>query len=83
MCKARVASGVAERFPPRRFGRASFHVFGAAGLLAALVVAAALESVAGLCLGCKAFTLLMRAGIVPESVCVECADLSRRMATDG
>ena len=51
-------------------------------LLAALVVAAALESVAGLCLGCKAFALLMRAGIVPETVCLECADLSRRLATE-
>jgi hypothetical protein len=26
------------------------------------------------------FALLMRAGIVPETVCVECADISRRLA---
>ena len=41
-----------------------------------IVLAAALESVFALCLGCKAFALLMRAGVIPESVCAECADLS-------
>jgi hypothetical protein len=46
--------------------------------LAMLVVAATLESVVGLCLGCKAFALLMRAGVIPESVCVECADIWAR-----
>jgi hypothetical protein len=48
-------------------------------LLAALVVAAALEAVLGLCIGCKIFAGLMRAGIVPETVCVECADIGRRL----
>jgi hypothetical protein len=48
-------------------------------LVAALVVAATLESVFGLCLGCKAFGALMRVGVIPESVCVECADISRRL----
>jgi len=52
-------------------------------LLTALVVAAALEAIAGLCLGCKAFALLMRTGLIPQTVCLECADLSRRLATDG
>jgi hypothetical protein len=49
-------------------------------LLAALVVAATLESVFALCIGCQAFALLIRAGVLPETVCVECADISRRLA---
>ena len=50
-------------------------------LLAALVVAATLESVFALCIGCQVFALLMRVGILPETVCVECADISRRLAS--
>jgi hypothetical protein len=42
-----------------------------------MVVAAGLESGLGYCLGCKAFALLMKAGVIPESVCEACADLSR------
>ena len=48
-------------------------------LLAALVLAATLEAALGLCLGCMVFAGLMRAGIVPETVCVECADISGRL----
>ena len=44
----------------------------AAVLLAVLVVAAGLESLLALCLGCRAFALLMRAGLVPRSVCERC-----------
>jgi hypothetical protein len=44
-------------------------------LLVMLVVAAGLESIAGYCLGCQIFGVLMRAGIVPDDVCVECANL--------
>jgi hypothetical protein len=44
-------------------------------LVGLLIVAATLESVFGLCLGCKAFGLLMRAGVIPERVCRECADI--------
>jgi hypothetical protein len=51
----------------------------AAVLLAMLVVAATLEAALGLCIGCKVFAGLMRAGIIPETVCVECADISRRL----
>jgi len=47
-------------------------------LVAMVLVAASLESAFGLCLGCKGFALLMRAGIIPESVCEACNDLSRR-----
>ena len=49
-------------------------------LLALLVVAATLESVFAVCIGCQVFALLIRAGVVPETVCVECADISRRLA---
>jgi hypothetical protein len=50
-------------------------------LVALLAVAAGLESIFALCLGCEAFRLLMRAGVVPASVCEECADIwSRRQA---
>jgi hypothetical protein len=49
-------------------------------LIAGLVVAATLESVFAFCLGCTVFSLLMRIGVVPESVCVECGDISRRLA---
>ena len=48
-------------------------------LLAALIVAATLEAALGLCIGCRIFAVLLRAGIVPETVCVECADISRRL----
>jgi len=47
-------------------------------LLGLIVVAATLESVFAYCIGCKIFAGLMRLGVVPESVCLECADVSRR-----
>ena len=40
-----------------------------------LVVAATLESVFALCLGCQGFALLMRAGLIPEETCERCADI--------
>jgi Domain of unknown function (DUF4395) len=49
---------------------------GAAILTGALVAAATLESVFAFCLGCQVFALLMRAGLVPASVCAECADIT-------
>jgi hypothetical protein len=51
---------------------------GADVLLAMLVVAAGLESILAFCLGCQIFGLLMRAGVVPEAVCAECADIWAR-----
>jgi hypothetical protein len=42
------------------------------GLLAA---AALLESAFAICLGCKVFAILMRAGVVPEDVCERCNDI--------
>jgi hypothetical protein len=44
-------------------------------VLSLLVVAASLEAFAGLCLGCKTFALLTRAGVIPASVCERCDDL--------
>ncbi len=79
--------------PPKRFAQGigaafsltalvlvyGFDLVGAGKVvLGLLVVAAVLESVFGYCLGCKAFALLMRAGVIPESVCEECADIWRR-----
>lgn len=47
-------------------------------VIAMLAVAATLEAALGFCLGCRIFSLLMAAGIIPESVCEECNDLSLR-----
>lgn len=49
-------------------------------LIVGLVGAASLESFLGYCLGCKMFAILMKFGVIPETVCVECADISRRLA---
>jgi hypothetical protein len=48
---------------------------GAEVMLALLASAALLEAALGLCLGCKAFAVLMRAGIVPDDVCERCNDI--------
>jgi len=53
---------------------------GPRALVGAVTVAATLESVLGFCLGCRIFALLMRLGVVPESVCADCADISGRLA---
>jgi hypothetical protein len=47
----------------------------------AFVPAAGLESIFGYCIGCKIFRLLMRAGLVPEAMCADCADITRRLRT--
>jgi hypothetical protein len=48
-------------------------------VIAGLVVAAFLEAAFAFCLGCKIFAVLMRFGIIPESVCEECNDISARL----
>ena len=78
--------------PPKRFAQAIGAVFSVTALvlvlvlgpktagyvvLGGLLVAASLEAFAGLCLGCKAFALLMRAGVIPEEVCERCATSPR------
>lgn len=75
--------------PPKRFAQGVGVVFsvvalaltladrwGAAQVVLVLLAAAAfLEAAFALCLGCKVFAVLMRVGIVPESVCERCNDL--------
>ena len=51
----------------------------AAALTGVLVLAASLEAVLGLCLGCRIFAALMRLGLVPTSVCEACDVVSRRL----
>ncbi|MEA2145006.1 MAG: hypothetical protein QOG59_593, partial [Solirubrobacteraceae bacterium] len=83
---------------PKRFAQAVGTVFSSAALVLALLagahtaaslllvllaIAAGLESLGGLCLGCMMFAWLMRAGVVPESVCLECADISARLRASG
>jgi uncharacterized protein DUF4395 len=75
--------------PPKRFAQGVGVAFSVTALvltglgywtaaevdLALLASAALLESAFGLCLGCKAFAVLMRAGVVPEEVCVRCNNI--------
>ena len=79
--------------PPKRFAQGVGLVFTASafvlalagtelpviGLMAVLVVFATLESVFGFCMGCTVFGWLMRAGVIPEEICLECADISGRI----
>ena len=52
--------------------------FAAFVLVGMILIAASLEAFVGFCLGCKIFAVLMRLGILPESVCEACADITRR-----
>jgi hypothetical protein len=45
-------------------------------LVGLVAVAATLESVFALCIGCRVFDVLMRMGIVPTSVCEACSNLA-------
>ena len=78
--------------PPKRFAQgvgAAFtitasilYLAGAYGasqiVIAALVVAAFLESAFAVCLGCIAFGYLMKFGVIPQSVCEECNNFTPR-----
>lgn len=78
--------------PPKRFAQAiGLVVSGAAFVLSllgfglaaqlttgVLIVAATLESVFGFCLGCVIFGFLQRRGVIPESVCEACNNISLR-----
>jgi hypothetical protein len=44
-------------------------------VLGALLIAAVLESVFGVCLGCKVFAVLMRFGVIPPEVCESCNNI--------
>jgi hypothetical protein len=79
--------------PPKRFAQAIGATFTCAALgcwlggdalaarvlLGALLVPALLEAVFGYCIGCVLFGRLMSAGMIPESVCAACSDLSLRL----
>jgi hypothetical protein len=43
-----------------------------------IAVAATLESVFAVCLGCQIFAVLMHVGVIPASVCEECNDIWAR-----
>ncbi|MGC3954705.1 MAG: DUF4395 domain-containing protein [Propionicimonas sp.] len=49
-------------------------------LLGILVLASGLEAFLGFCLGCWIFAHLMAWGVIPNSVCEECARVSTRYA---
>jgi hypothetical protein len=80
--------------PPKRFAQAIGLAFTGAAtivwvsvgwgdarwILIPLIGAASLEGFLGYCLGCTIFGWLMRRGVIPERICVECADLSRHYA---
>jgi len=83
--------------PPKRFaqgmgavlslGALAAHIGGvdplAFVLVAAIGVAATLESVFAFCIGCRIFGLLMTVGLIPQSVCEACNDLSLARSSAG
>ena len=83
--------------PPKRFAQAIGAIFSASAsvlflldlstasrwVAAALAGPAFLEAAFGFCVGCKMFAGLMRIGVIPESVCVECSDISARLRAQG
>jgi len=81
--------------PPKRFAQAIGAVITTAGAILALafrrhaaadglvvvmILAAGLESILAVCVGCQLFGLLMRVGLIPDEVCAECADITRAAA---
>ncbi|MBK5222103.1 MAG: DUF4395 domain-containing protein [Acidimicrobiia bacterium] len=84
--------------PPKRFAQGIgatlsilavvAHAAGAGAVavaaVGAIAVAASLEAALGFCLGCRGFAILMRLGVIPEHVCVECNDIwsGRRLPAD-
>jgi hypothetical protein len=79
--------------PPKRFAQSIGAVLTTAGavfwvgfgwggaadaILAVMAAFATLESVFAYCVGCKVFGLLMRAGVIPDEICAECADIWSR-----
>lgn len=78
--------------PPKRFAQTVGLTFAATALIltlldysfaaklviAALIIAATLESVFAICLGCIMFSLLMKLDVIPQSVCESCNDITLR-----
>lgn len=83
--------------PPKRFAQAIGALFSISAsvlwaldlvtasrwVAAALAGPALLEAALGFCIGCKMFAGLMRIGVIPESVCIECNDISSRLRAQG
>lgn len=76
--------------PPKRFAQGIGLVFSVAATLSFFVVGSAfagdiivsilalfafMESALGFCAGCKMFAVGMKLGLVPEEVCLECANI--------
>lgn len=89
----RIATAKHVPGPPKRFAQGIgavltvaaavlYGVYGLVGatqiLLGLVVVAAALESVFAICVGCIVFGWLQQRGVVPEGVCEACSDITRR-----
>ncbi len=80
--------------PPKRFAQGIGAAFSVAGsvlwildlhtasrvVIAMLAGAASLEAFVGFCLGCAIFSRLMRWGVIPQSVCEDCNDISARLS---
>ena len=78
--------------PPKRFAQTIGLTFAASALvltlldysfaaklvIAALIFAATLEAVFAICLGCIMFSSLMKLGVIPQSVCESCNDITLR-----
>ena len=78
--------------PPKRFAQTIGLTFSATALvltllgfssaaqlvITALIAAAFLEAVLAICLGCIAFSFLMKLGVIPQSVCESCNDITLR-----
>ncbi len=72
----RFAQGIGVCFSVSALVLTILGYWGAAQIvLSLLAVAAILESALGLCLGCKAFAVLMRLGVVPQEVCERCNNI--------
>lgn len=86
--------------PPKRFAQSiglafttvasMFWIMGAESAavvtIALLVAAASLEAALNICCGCLVFAGLMKVGVIPEAVCVECNNIAlrqRRNVSDG
>jgi hypothetical protein len=78
--------------PPKRFAATVGAVFSVAipvtyylgghtvawVLVGVMIVFPVLEAFFGICVGCQVFSVLMRLGVIPQEVCLECADISLR-----
>ena len=83
--------------PPKRFAQSiglvvtgaatlatALHGFGVAQILLGLiVVAASLESIFAICIGCRIFSVLMRAGLIPAETCEACNNVQAVLAARG